>query len=104
MHSELNKKAAEIAEGKLYINRFFTSMDSETFFLHEEYYTVKNGEVCRIFNGKLESTGDSAVELIGTSKCIGIVNENNLPKSVVYEVEVSDIIKKLNLEPINRKK
>lgn len=68
-------------EGKLFLHRFISTLKSDFFMLDQHYYTLKNGVVYEIHEGKLTVSSDKPSDLI---KCIeiGVFDENNLPEHI----------------------
>lgn len=60
------------SEGKLFINRWISVMNSRTVFYNEDYYVIRNGIVFYIHKDLSErDSGDSVIETLAECECLG---------------------------------
>lgn len=85
-------------EGKLFVNRFFTSMFSKTFFFHEDFYTIKDGIIYILEpDGTIYASEDDIYTLLANCQLIGVYDPKNHPKKRYFKpIEYEELSTFLN--------
>lgn len=60
---QINEYLASELEGKLFVHIEFYKTFGETYSIHKDYYTCKNGKVCCVNDGRECFTDDKLIEL-----------------------------------------
>lgn len=81
---DINKQILSDNEGKLFLHRWLNSFSPDSFFLAQDYYTIKNGDLYIIEDDKLTLIDEETnlIFLISKSDELGLFDENNKPSRI----------------------
>lgn len=91
--TDVDKYLAKKFEGKLFVDVSLMKIFGNSFSINKDYYTVKDGKVCMVNDGKEYFTGDTLLNLSTDCKQIGIYHPNKIYKRVIKTYTYSEFKK-----------
>lgn len=90
---EVEAYLAKKYEGKLFVNICLINILGNSYCINKDYYTVKNGKVCMVNDGKEYFTGDTLLNISTDCKQIGIYHPEKIYKRVMKDYTYSEFKK-----------
>lgn len=89
---EVEDYLAKKFEGKLFVDISMLKF-GKTFSINKDFYTVKNGRVCMVNDGREDFTGDTLINLTIDCRQIGIYHPEKIYKRIIKDYTYAEFKK-----------
>lgn len=94
-YKDLSEEFKKDAEGKLYVERNFSSFMSESVHYSETFYVVRNGVVFFIQSDLTErQSGDTIIDIVSQCKCLGEYSADKIKREKFTYLSIDKLRKK----------
>jgi len=90
---EVNDYLAKKYEGKLFVDISLLKIMGSSYSINKDFYTVKEGKVCMVNDGKEYFTGDTLLNISTDCKQIGIYDPNKIYKRIIKDYTYAEFKK-----------